>query len=77
MMKLEFPREHEKQKLRLVNHIEKTELEMLAEFPVTIQILGGRMVKARYKSVEKEGDAFRCEAYVRSADQLEARVIDL
>ncbi len=76
-MKLEFPREHEKQKLRLVNHIEKTELEMLAEFPVTIQILGGRMVKARYKSVEKEGDAFRCEAYVRSADQLEARVVDL
>lgn len=77
MVKLEFPREQEKRKLRLVNYIENAELEMRAEFPVTIQILGGRIYKARYDSVEKEGDTFRCEANIKSTNQLEARVIDL
>lgn len=77
MVKLEFPREQEKRKLRLVNYIENAELEMRAEFPMAIQILGGRIYKARYDSVEKEGDTFRCEANVKSTNQLEARVIDL
>lgn len=77
MVKLEFPREQEKRKLRLVNYIENAELEMRAEFPVTIQILGGRIYKARYDSVEKEGGTFRCEANIKSTNQLEARVIDL
>lgn len=42
-----------------------------------IQILGGRMLKARYDSIEKEGDSFRCEAYIKCASLLEARVVDL
>lgn len=77
MVKLEFPREHGKRKLRIAGHIENAELEMRAEFPVTIQIMGGRMLKARYGNVEKDGDSFRCEANIKSTNQLEARVIDL
>lgn len=77
MVQIEFPKEHEKRKFRLVNQIGNAELEMRAEFPVTIQILGGRMLKARYDSIEKEGDSFRCEAYIKCASLLEARVVDL
>lgn len=77
MVWLEFPKENEKRKLRIMNQIENVKLELYAEFPVMIQILGSRMLKARYDSVKKEGGAVKCEASIKYADQLEVKVTDL
>lgn len=77
MIKLKFPRTNEKRKLCIENQIEDTTLKMCSEFPVTIQILGGRMLKCRYSSVKDEGHAVKCEAYIKYLDELEAKVTDV
>ncbi|HJD01256.1 MAG TPA: hypothetical protein H9750_01455 [Candidatus Mediterraneibacter excrementavium] len=76
-MKLEMLRTNEKKNVRVLEKIEGTQLQMTAEFPVVVQILGGRMIKARYDSAEWADRSVKCTAHIKDTGRMEMEVTDL
>ena len=76
-MKLEMLRTNEKKNVRVLEKIEGTQLQMTAEFPVVVQILGGRMIKARYDSAEWADRSVKCTAHIKDTGSMEMEETDL
>lgn len=76
MNKILFPKINEKKSVNIIWKKKKSGLEICSEYPVVVQILRGRNIKARYDKVSLSEKGAECCAVIRNLDQLELEVID-